>query len=343
MRSPASSATSRSRWRSPASAATARAPSRGPNASPARPAAAGPAAAGLAQRLRRVRPHPGLPDLPRSGSIVETPCTAATGTAARRASGARGRDPGRDPRRPADPDQRRRPRGHARRPRRRRLRRGARRPRSALRARRRRHPRRVDLTIVQAAMGARSRSRRSRATPSSTSARHPAGRRARPARARGCRPTALRARRPPRARERRVPRRLTDEQRELLDASRRSPRGHLPTRRGLLREAQKRAPLSLPRVSVTVPAAGAEEARAVMLELFPEGFEELEATAGSRSRPTRTPPARKGSGRRSAALPSPTSRRTGRTVGASSTSPFASAGSGSARPGRSRTRTRSRS
>ena len=42
-----------------------------------------------------------------------------------------------------------------------------------------------------------------------------------------------------------VPRHLTDEQRELLDhfddALR---RGHLPARRGLLREAQKRPPLN---------------------------------------------------------------------------------------------------
>lgn len=36
----------------------------------------------------------------------------------------------------------------------------------------------------------------------------------------------------------------------------------------------------LRRVSVTVPGARAEEARAVMLELFPEGFEEIEGNGG---------------------------------------------------------------
>src|SRR5205823_15107853 len=52
-------------------------------------------------------------------------------------------------------------------------------------------------------------------------------------------------------------------------------RGHVPAGRGVLREAEERVPLSeLRRVSVTVPPGRAEEARAVMLELFPEGFEE---------------------------------------------------------------------
>jgi ribosomal protein L11 methyltransferase len=36
----------------------------------------------------------------------------------------------------------------------------------------------------------------------------------------------------------------------------------------------------LKRVSITVPPARSEEARAVMLELFPEGFEEIEGTSG---------------------------------------------------------------
>src|SRR5207248_11337472 len=49
----------------------------------------------------------------------------------------------------------------------------------------------------------------------------------------------------------------------------------------LLRQAQERVPLSgLRRVSVAVPAERAEEARARMLELFPEGFEELDADDG---------------------------------------------------------------
>ena len=51
-----------------------------------------------------------------------------------RADRARGRDPGRDPRRPADPDPRRRPCRRRRGPSRRRLRRGARRARPSLRA-----------------------------------------------------------------------------------------------------------------------------------------------------------------------------------------------------------------
>ena len=36
----------------------------------------------------------------------------------------------------------------------------------------------------------------------------------------------------------------------------------------------------LKRVSITVPPARSEEARAVMLELFPEGFEEIEGASG---------------------------------------------------------------
>ena len=102
----------------------------------------------------------------------------------RRETRARGRDPGRDPRRPADPHPRRRSCGHRRRPARRRLRRGPRRARPALRARRRRHPlggRPDDRRRRRAARG--SRSRRSKATLElDFEPRHPAGRGARAAR-----------------------------------------------------------------------------------------------------------------------------------------------------------------
>src|SRR5262249_56131295 len=58
-------------------------------------------------------------------------------------------------------------------------------------------------------------------------------------------------------------------------------RGDVRAERGVLREAEERLPLStLRRVSVTIPAARAEEGRARMLELFPEGFEEV-ASDGS--------------------------------------------------------------
>ena len=44
----------------------------------------GPGAAGLAERLRRVRPHPGVPDLPRRGhGRRDSPAARAAGTAAR--------------------------------------------------------------------------------------------------------------------------------------------------------------------------------------------------------------------------------------------------------------------
>src|SRR2546423_1740608 len=51
----------------------------------------------------------------------------------------------------------------------------------------------------------------------------------------------------------------------------------VPRRRGVLREAEGRLPLTaLRRVSVRGERAGAEEARARMLALFPEGFEEAD-------------------------------------------------------------------
>ena len=57
-----------------------------------------PAAAGLAQRLRRVRPHAGLPDAAAARArSSRRRARSATARAARSRSGARGRDPGRDP------------------------------------------------------------------------------------------------------------------------------------------------------------------------------------------------------------------------------------------------------
>src|SRR5439155_23149246 len=58
-------------------------------------------------------------------------------------------------------------------------------------------------------------------------------------------------------------------------------RGDVRAERGLLRQAEERIPLSgLRRVSVAVPAQRAEQARACMLELFPEGFEEVDSSDG---------------------------------------------------------------
>ena len=74
-----------------------------------------------------------------AGRIVTTPCTACEGSGRTARSGARGQDPAGDPRRPADPHQRRGPCRAARRPRGRRLRPGAREAGRALRARGRRH------------------------------------------------------------------------------------------------------------------------------------------------------------------------------------------------------------
>src|SRR5262249_18264869 len=59
---------------------------------------------------------------------------------------------------------------------------------------------------------------------------------------------------------------------------RRDGRGRVPAGRGLLQPAKERLPLR--RVSVTVPHGRAEAARAVMLELFPTGFEELDRADG---------------------------------------------------------------
>src|SRR5262249_31718721 len=81
--------------------------------------------------------------------------------------------------------------------------------------------------------------------------------------------------RPPGARQRRHPdathRRAATTARAVRDAERRTD---LPARRGVLLEAEER--VSLRRVSVEVPLARAEEARATFVELFPGGFEEID-------------------------------------------------------------------
>ena len=101
---------SRSRSRRRASAATARAPSPERSASPARRAAARgscsrsrAASSASSCARRRARPAAAPAASPRS------PCTVCEGAGRTLESRrARGRDPGRDPRRPADPDPRRR-------------------------------------------------------------------------------------------------------------------------------------------------------------------------------------------------------------------------------------------
>src|SRR5438093_321674 len=91
-------------------------------------------------------------------------------------------------------------------------------------------------------------------------------------------PAGLRSRRPARPGQRC---RSAPAQRRAAQAARAvralDRRGDLPGRRGILREAEERVPLiGLRRVSVTVDGEAAESARAEMLALFPEGFEEAE-------------------------------------------------------------------
>ena len=82
-----------------------------------------------------------------------------------------------------------------------------------------------------------------------------------------------------------VPRQLT---RGAAAAARRvradRERGDVQARRGLLREAEERLPLSLLRASVVVPGALVEEATAAVLELFPEGFAEVRGRRRDRAR-----------------------------------------------------------
>ena len=73
----------------------------------------------------------------------------------------------------------------------------------------------------------------------------------------------------------------SDEQRRLLEEfEREADEETYRPGRGVLRQAEERVPLNLLRVSVTVPLAEAERARAIMLELFPEGFEESDGADG---------------------------------------------------------------
>ena len=97
-------------------------------------------------------------------------------------------------------------------------------------------------------------------------------------------------------------------------------------------------------MAVVVPRGAREEARAAMLELFPEGFEERGRAAGVELA-AYTDAAGEASGasgiRRHRG--GPTSPRAGRIAGASFTTASGSARSGSARPGRSLPRARRRS
>src|SRR5204862_7686688 len=57
-------------------------------------------------------------------------------------------------------------------------------------------------------------------------------------------------------------------------------RRHVAHRRKLLLQAEERIPLSLRRVADEVGHERLEEARATMVELFPEGFEEVDRPEG---------------------------------------------------------------
>ena len=116
-----------------------------------------------------------------------------------------------------------------------------------------------------------------------------------------------------------VPRQLTDEQRELLDRFE-ALSGEDTYRRdeGFFEKLKKRTPLTLPQARLDHrPAARGRRRRGPSCSSSSRtASRRSRATAGSRSRRTRTRPARSGSGRRSAALPPPTWRTTGRTAGA---------------------------
>ena len=134
----------------------------------------------------------------------------------------------------------------------------------------------VDLTIVQAAIGATSRSRRSR-EPSELE--FDAG--TQPGEVRVLRGKGMPVLQGFGHGDHRVlvnvtvPRHVTPEQRTPPRRVRRvERRAHLSRRSGLLREAQER--LSLIRVTVTAPRDEAEPLRARFLELAPDGFEEVE-------------------------------------------------------------------
>src|SRR5439155_1672529 len=156
-------------------------------------------------------------------------------------------------------------------------------PGPALRARGQRHrlDRRSDDHAGRARRDARSAySRRRRRA--ALRAWHAAGRDPRPPRSWDAGPAGFRPRRPACARQRAG---TAPADGRAADAARgtaaQAGRGALRRRRGVLREAEERVPLrSFRRVAAVVPSERAESARALMLELFPEGFEEREARDG---------------------------------------------------------------
>ena len=114
-------------------------------------------------------------------------------------------------------------------------------------------------------------------------------------------------------------------------------RRHLSARRELLRQAEERVPLiGLRRVSVQIGSDRAEEARATMIELFPEGFEEVERATGVELAAYTDAAGEERIWHVFSGAQSPTSRTAGRTAGAPSTVRSASVGSGSGRRGRRR-------
>ena len=132
------------------------------------------------------------------------------------------------------------------------------------------------------ARGARNRADARRRRGARAAGRDAAGRGARAARAGDAVPPGPGPRQPARPRERAraeaADRRAAPAARGVRALGR---RGHLPAGRGLFRPAAQRVQLrGLRRVSVTVAPERAEEARARLLELFPQGFEEREAGGG---------------------------------------------------------------
>ena len=258
-------------------------------------------------------------------------------------------DPGRHPRRPAHPRLGRRARRRARRPRRRRLRARARQARSALRARGQRHL--LAGRPDDRRGGARrddARSRRSTARSSSSCRRASQPGEVRVLRGKGMPVLQGFGRGDHRVLvnvsvPRRVSRRAAPPARGVRRGERRA---HLPPRRGLLREAEERVPLSGPAQSRgrgrrrAARGGPRDDARAL-----PRGLRG--GRPSRRRRRARGVHRRGGRGAPLALLRRrarrPTSRPAGRTAGARSTGRSRSARSGSARPGRRRPAARSRS